>query len=122
MPIHYKNLITETGSFRTNWLDASYVTPAVGLTEDYKNGPVGQMLLKCPTMYGLQEGDPHKAAKGIIEVVTGTAMRANETIGSCLRLPLGNDAMDKARDKVSTPTHNLDAVEQIARSTTYNDG
>jgi NAD(P)-dependent dehydrogenase (short-subunit alcohol dehydrogenase family) len=116
-------LIVEPGLFRTNWLDGSYVTPAAGLTKDYENGPVDQVLKKYPTMHGSQEGDPQKAAKRILEVITGTGTEtgAGETIDACLRLPLGNDAMDKAREKVSTLVQNLDAVEHMARSTTHDD-
>lgn len=120
-PFNVRVLIIEPGLFRTNWLDGSYVTPAAELTQDYEDGPVGQMLEKYPTMHGLQEGDPQKAAKRILEVVTRTGMAAGEDIGTCLRIPLGNDAMDKARDKVSTLARNLDAVENLARSTTHDD-
>jgi NAD(P)-dependent dehydrogenase (short-subunit alcohol dehydrogenase family) len=115
-------LIIEPGLFRTNWLDGSYVTPAAGLTKDYEIGPVGQMLKNYPTLHGLQDGDPQKAAKRVLEVLTRTGMGAAEAVGKCLRLPLGNDAMDKAREKVSSLVHNLDAVENIARSTTHDDG
>jgi len=120
-PFGVRVLIVEPGLFRTNWLEGSYVTPAAGLSEEYEDGPVGGMLKKYPTLHGTQEGDPQKAAKRILEVVLRQGMGAYAAVGACLRLPLGNDAMDKAREKVSTLTENLDAVESIARSTTHDD-
>lgn len=118
-PFGVKVLIIEPGLFRTNWLEGSYVTPVARLTKDYEDGPVGEMLRKYPTLHGAQEGDPQKAAKRILQVITREGMGADEAIGTCLRIPLGNDAMEKARDKVSTLTKNLDAVEDLARSTTH---
>jgi NAD(P)-dependent dehydrogenase (short-subunit alcohol dehydrogenase family) len=111
-PFSVRVLIVEPGLFRTNWLEGSYATPAAGLTKDYEDGPVGDTLRRYPTLHGAQEGDPQKAAKRILEVVTRTGMGADE---------VGNDAMDKAREKVSTLVHNLDAVDIIARSTTHDD-
>ncbi|TID19326.1 short chain oxidoreductase/dehydrogenase [Venturia nashicola] len=47
----------------------------------------------------ITRGRSTESGKEDCRVVTGTGMGANKTVSSCLRLPLGNDAMDKARDK-----------------------
>jgi NAD(P)-dependent dehydrogenase (short-subunit alcohol dehydrogenase family) len=112
-------LIVEPGLFRTNWLAGSYVTPAAGLTSDYDGGPVDDMLKKYPTLHGAQEGDPQKAGLRIVEVVTGTGMGSGDDIAGCLRLPLGADAVEKARDKVASLTRDIDLTENIAKSTAF---
>jgi NAD(P)-dependent dehydrogenase (short-subunit alcohol dehydrogenase family) len=96
-PFGVRSLIIEPGLFRTNWLAGSYATPTKGLGADYVDGPVDDALTKYPTVHGTQDGDPDKAANAIIEVVTATGSGADEDIQSCLRLPLGGDAIDRAR-------------------------
>lgn len=118
-PFGIRNLMIEPGLFRTDWLTRSYTTPATGLSEGYVGGPVDDALTKYPTVHGAQEGDPAKAAKAIVEVATGTGMGADEKVQECLRLPLGGDAIDKARDYVRKLTNELNAVEKIARSTAF---
>jgi NAD(P)-dependent dehydrogenase (short-subunit alcohol dehydrogenase family) len=116
-PFGIRVLIVEPGLFRTDWLTHSYVTPAAGLTLDYEGGPVDNMLKKYPTIHGAQEGDPKKAAQMIVDVITGTGVGTDVEVGQCLRLPLGVDALEKAREKVSSLNKNLDVIENIARST-----
>ena len=118
-PFGIRTLIVEPGLFRTDWLTNSYVTPASGLGEDYVGGPVDDALTKYPTVHGTQEGDPEKAAKVIVEVVTGTGCGADEKVKNCLRFPLGADAMNRARLYLDTLTKELDAVQDIARSTAF---
>lgn len=108
-------IIIEPGLFRTNWLAGSYVTPAKGLEKDYIGTPVSDALTQYPTIHGMQEGDPSKAAKAIVEMATGTGIGARDGMKASLRLPLGGDAMDKARDYVKKLSAELDAVEGVAR-------
>ncbi|KAF2093260.1 dehydrogenase with different specificitie [Rhizodiscina lignyota] len=121
-PFGIRLLIVEPGLFRTNWLVSSYATPAKGLGDDYVGGPVDSALSHYPTIHGTQEGDPAKAAKVIIDVATGTGSGAAEDIKGCLRLPLGGDAMDKAREYVDKFTKDLDIIDKVARSTAFDNG
>lgn len=120
-PFNIRVLLVEPGLFRTNWLAGSYVTPAAGLSEDYVGGPVDDALTLYPTLHNAQQGDPEKAAARIIEAVCNTGMSEGKAVGQFLRLPLGIDALEKARDKVENVTKNLDAFEEITRSTTCDD-
>lgn len=97
----------------------SYRTPKIGLSPGYKNTAVDEGLQRYPELDGSQPGDPDKAARAIIDVATGTGDGASEQVRRCLRLPLGNDAMNKARAFVKQLSDDLDAVESIARSTTF---
>jgi hypothetical protein len=48
-------------------------------------------------------------------------MGAEKITEECLRLPLGLEALEKAREKVLLLSRNLDLTEDIAKSTTYDD-
>ena len=116
-PFSIRTYIVEPGLFRTNWLSKSYATPAAGLTDDYEGGPVGNALKSYPTIDGAQEGDPSKAAKIILDVIASGIGSADH----CLRLPLGNDGIDKAWEKVDRLTENFRAVEKLSRQTSFQD-
>lgn len=118
-PFGVRVLIIEPGLFRTNWLAGSYVTPAAGLTEDYKGGPIDNILQKYPLTHGKQDGDPEKAGQRIVEVITGIGMGAGDDVGKCLRVPLGRDSIEKARAHVTALSKNLVVMEEIASSTAY---
>lgn len=118
-PFGVKMLLVEPGLFRTNWLSASYVNPVAGLTGDYGNTAVGGALRGYPDMDGRQEGDPDKAARVILDVVEGEQLRGTLVPGVCLRLPLGNDGIDKAKTAAARLAENFDAVESLARSTGF---
>ncbi len=72
-------------------------------------------------MAGARLGDPAKAAQRILEVVTGTGMGDTERVKDCLRVPLGSDCMRVARDKWRSFGTNLDVMEVIATSTSFED-
>lgn len=118
-PFGIRSLLVEPGMFKTNWLSGSYVTPAAGLSKEYKGTPLDEWLLRYPEMDGDQPGDPKKAAQVIVSVVTGTDGGADAKVKQCLRLPLGNDAMDRARMYVKSLSEELDAMELMARSTDF---
>ena len=118
-PFSIRLLILEPGLFRTNWLVGSFEIPERGLSEGYVGTTIDEGLTMYATMHGSQDGDPKKAAKIVIDVITGVGFGSDEKVRSCLRLPLGIDAMEKAREYVKTLTEELDSIEVIARSTSF---
>jgi NAD(P)-dependent dehydrogenase (short-subunit alcohol dehydrogenase family) len=120
-PFNIRVLLVEPGFFRTNWLQGSYATPQKKMTKAYTDGPVDAFLKKYPTLHGKQPGDPEKAAKIIVDVVTGVGVGADEEVKKCLRLPLGNDAMQFGRDYIQKLTHNFDVMEPLARNAVFSE-
>jgi hypothetical protein len=97
------------------------VFPAKGVTRPYEGSPVEQVVKMTQDMAGMRLGDPAKAAQRIVEVVTGTGMAESEEVQGCLRVPLGSDCMKVAREKWTAFGKNLDAMEEIAASTAFDD-
>ncbi|PGH19648.1 hypothetical protein AJ80_03803 [Polytolypa hystricis UAMH7299] len=115
-PFNIRVLLVEPGAFRTQFLTAR-VKPAAGLTEEYKDTPVDTVLKNMDAMNGKQPGDPDKAATRIIEMINGTGMAEGKT--GLLRLLLGPDCLRRAKAKTIGLLENLDAMEEIALSTNY---
>ena len=118
-PFGIRILIVEPGLFRTNWLIGSFKTPEKGLNEGYIGTDIDEGLMKYPTIHGFQDGDPKMAAKIIIDIITGVGIGNDDKVQSCLRLPLGIDAIEKAREYVKKLSEELDSIESIARSTNF---
>jgi hypothetical protein len=106
-PFGIKVLIVEPGPFRTEFLGRSlgYATPIA----EYEDGPAGALRDRFGKGHGLQPGDPVLAVEAIIATV-----RAGN---GPLRLPLGRQAVDRIRAKLSAQLADLDAVEELAVST-----
>jgi NAD(P)-dependent dehydrogenase (short-subunit alcohol dehydrogenase family) len=118
-PFGIRVLLVEPSFFRTNWLVGGYATPTKAMTQDYVGGPIDDFLKMYPTRHGKQPGDPVKAAKIIIDVATEVGPGADEEVKKCLRLPLGNDAIDFGRKYFEKLKHDFDVVETLARSADY---
>jgi NAD(P)-dependent dehydrogenase (short-subunit alcohol dehydrogenase family) len=118
-PFGVKTLLVEPGLFRTNWLSGSYATPAIGMSKEYEGTALEDALRGYPELDGKQEGDPEKAARVILDVVEGKKLKDKLVPGTCLRLPLGNDGMDKAKAAIARLQENFDAVDTLGRSTGF---
>lgn len=114
-PFNVNVLIVEPGAFRTNFLSAIAV-PNKPHTEDYKT--VKAVFDKFETMAGQQKGDPTKAAARIYEAVSGQGM-AGGLKGKVLRMPLGEDCMERFEVKIKNMSEDLKAVREAALSTNF---
>ncbi|KAL4784469.1 hypothetical protein BJX76DRAFT_367664 [Aspergillus varians] len=117
-PFDISVLIVEPGAFRTNFLSAVQKTETP-LSEPYKGGPVDIVLGKFEAAQGKQMGDPGKAVKRVLEVVSGTG-EAGGLKGKVLRLPLGPDCVQRIEKKLGSLQNDLDASRQFAMSTDFN--
>ncbi|NEA37523.1 oxidoreductase [Streptomyces sp. SID13031] len=84
-PFGVKVTIVEPGAFRTDWGGSSMAIAAVGA--DYEQ-TVGELNRYRAKVDGQQPGDPAKAAKAIVDIVTEAEPP--------LRLLLGKDALEHA--------------------------
>jgi NAD(P)-dependent dehydrogenase (short-subunit alcohol dehydrogenase family) len=108
-PLGIQVLIVEPGPFRTsfNEPDAVSFTPDIGVYED----TVGRMRDKVQSVNGRQAGDPVRAAEAIV-----TALAAPEPP---LRLPLGNEAVDRIIAHLDTSRAEIDRWEDVSRATDF---
>ena len=110
-PFGVRVLIVEPGAFRTGLFGSAFrrmkaldvYAATVGATRDWVTQTAGE-----------QVGDPVKAARAIFEVVTASQAEAGP-----LRLPLGDDAVDLIRAKLSAIAADVDRTEPIARATAF---
>ncbi|ADO75818.1 Short-chain dehydrogenase [Stigmatella aurantiaca DW4/3-1] len=107
-PLGVRVLIVEPGMFRTKLLGASF--RAMPPLEAYAS-TVGAMRTYSIQSDGQQPGDPAKAARAIADAVAAGA--------PALRLPLGPDAIESIREKLTQVRANVDRMEPIARSTVF---
>lgn len=114
-PFNVNVLIVEPGAFRTNFL-SGIALPSKPHTEDYKT--VKAVLDKFDTMAGRQKGDPTKAAARIYEAVSGQGL-AGDLKGRVLRMPLGEDCIERYEVKIKTMKEDLEAVRTVAMSTSF---
>ncbi|UKZ83224.1 hypothetical protein TrVFT333_011030 [Trichoderma virens FT-333] len=112
-------LLVEPGSFRTN-LVTNLVVPARKLS-DYDGTPARGLVDYQHTSNGQQPGDPVKAGKRIVDVATDAAGEdlAKRGKGEVLRVLLGSDCLTVAKQKLTKMEEQLNAIEDIARSTDF---
>ncbi len=107
-----KVTLIEPGPFRTDWAGPSLATPHK-LISDYAS--TAHKTIQTLNGYsGKQAGDPQKAAIAMILVV--------ESPKPPLRLPLGEMAMGRIRNKLASVAAELDAWEQVALDTSFTPG
>lgn len=107
-------LVVEPGAFRTALFGAAFRRmPAM----DAYAATVGPTRAFVSDVAGAQAGDPAKAAHAIAEVVSGRS----STTDRPLRLPLGADAVDLIRAKLSFIAADVDRTEGLARATAFDD-
>lgn len=108
-PLGLKVTIVEPGTFRTEWAGASmrftdHPLPEYAPTAGYIRG----ILQK---VNGHQPGDPRKAAEAILQAVAAEKPP--------LRLLLGKDAVQAARQKLDAVRQDLDAWEAVSTGTDF---
>ena len=69
-------------------------------------------------MAGQQPGDPAKAAARIFEAVSGQGM-AGHLKGKVLRMPLGDDCVERFEVKIKSMGEDLENVTEVAGSTSF---
>lgn len=104
-------IIVEPGAFRTEFLTDRSLMQAKNKMAAY-DASAGQTRLSIPQRNGQQSGDPDRAAKAIIQVVSME--------NPPLRLALGSDCVDRMRTKLVSVEKELSQFESISRNTAYN--
>lgn len=110
-PFGIKIIIVEPGSFRTDFLGRS-IDMAAHVIDGYEETS-GQMRRRPERLNGLQPGDPTKAVAVMIEAV--------DSPEPPLRLPLGNDAFDRAYAKLDHARRDFEMWEAKGRATGFVD-
>lgn len=108
-PLGIKVTIVEPGPFRTDFIGRSLDRASEQM--DAYQDTVGKFLNFLDNIEGKQPGDPRKAAEAIIKVVNSD--------NPPLRLVLGKYAYSKFRQKLASLTAELDAWEEIAANTDF---
>lgn len=103
-----KVTIIEPGPFRTDFGGESlHLGSSI---EEYRDDPAS-MTKAIKTMHGHQVGDPHKAAKIIIQI--------SDMQDPPLRMLLGNPALERLRQKLDQFTAEVNKNEPITRSADF---
>lgn len=107
-----KVTLIEPGPFRTDWAGPSLATPRK-MIADYADS-AHKTIQTLNGYSGKQAGDPRKAANAMILVV--------ESVNPPMRLPLGEMAMVRIRNKLASMTAELDTWERVALDTSFAPG
>ncbi|KAL9114013.1 MAG: hypothetical protein Q9227_001784 [Pyrenula ochraceoflavens] len=119
-PFGIRMLIVQPGLFRTPFLKRGGTHVPVG--EAYREGAVGKTVEWGEGIQKMDEGelpggDPEKAAKAIFEVVMGIGRAEGRR--EVLRLPLGQDSVDRMREWVGRFLGDVEEMEDIAGDTRF---
>ena len=108
-PFGIKVTIIEPGPFRTDFAGESlHLAPSIG---DYQDNPANSTRESIKSVHGKQVGDPHKAARIIIQI--------SEMKSPPLRMLLGNPALDRLRHKLELFNAEVVKNEPITRSADF---
>jgi NAD(P)-dependent dehydrogenase (short-subunit alcohol dehydrogenase family) len=111
-PLGIDVLVVEPGPFRTNWAGPSIKQSATSI--DAYEETAGERRKQTAARSGNQAGDPVRAAQAIINA----ALSDNPP----LRLLLGKTALELARKKVASLTHDFDAWEKTTIGADFPEG
>jgi NAD(P)-dependent dehydrogenase (short-subunit alcohol dehydrogenase family) len=111
-PLGIDVLVGEPGPFRTNWAGPSIKQSATRI--DAYEETAGERRKQTAARSGNQAGDPVRAAQAIIDA----ALSDNPP----LRLLLGKTALELARKKVASLTHDFDAWEKTTIGADFPEG
>jgi NAD(P)-dependent dehydrogenase (short-subunit alcohol dehydrogenase family) len=111
-PLGIDVLVVEPGPFRTNWAGPSIKQSATRI-DDYA-ATAGERRKQTEARSGNQAGDPVRAAQAIIDAALSDTPP--------LRLLLGQAALELARRKVSSLTHDFDAWEKTTIGADFPEG
>jgi NAD(P)-dependent dehydrogenase (short-subunit alcohol dehydrogenase family) len=107
-PFGVRVVIVEPGAFRTDWQGSSMTLHTVGPDYEETVGAINEFRRKTD---GMQQGDPVRAAKAIIDVV--------ESEEPPLRLLLGAGALDMAIKSGEERTAEARAWAEVSRSADF---
>ncbi len=108
-PLGLKVTLVEPGPFRTNFAGGS-LGQAKTIIQAYAE-TAGAFRMKLKQGNGMQEGDPEKAAKAIVDLVYSSH--------STLRLPLGKIAISSIEQKISQLTLDLETHRTVAENAVF---
>lgn len=108
-PLRIKVTLVEPSGFRTDFHGRSLKT-GTDTIADYAE-TAGTATQGQRDLDGRQSGDPVRAAQAMLDVT--------EMSDPPLRLPLGNAAVDRARDKITILARDVDRTETVARGTDF---
>lgn len=109
LPLGIRLTIVEPGPFRTSFAGSGFRL-ANRLIEDYQS-TAGLFRERIKSVDGKQEGDPHKAALAILNVVNHP--------NPPLRLPLGKVALATIASKLSHVQQDIDNWSNVAEGAIY---
>jgi NAD(P)-dependent dehydrogenase (short-subunit alcohol dehydrogenase family) len=110
LPLGIHVTIIEPGTFRTDFLDASSLSRAARVIDDY-SGSGGTARQWADTTNHNQLGDPAKGAAAIVAVATSAEPP--------LRVQLGSDSLARVEAKLEQVASELAAWRTLAESTDY---
>ncbi len=108
-PLGIRVTIVEPGPFRTGFAGTSF-RQARNRIEDYQP-TAGAFRERMKAVDGKQEGDPHKAARAILQVV--------QSENPPLRLPLGKIAVASLTAKLESVRQDVETTRELALSAVY---
>ncbi|GAA4311340.1 oxidoreductase [Pontixanthobacter gangjinensis] len=108
-PLGIRLTIVEPGPFRTEFAGKGLLT-AANMIAEYSE-TAGAFRKKLKEVHGIQEGDPVKAGRAIIDMVNSKK--------STLRLPLGKTPLTTIQMKIDSLQSDLDANKEIAESVIF---
>jgi NAD(P)-dependent dehydrogenase (short-subunit alcohol dehydrogenase family) len=111
-PLGIDVLVVEPGPFRTNWAGPSIKQSATRI-DDY-GATAGERRKQTEARSGNQAGDPVRAAQAIIDAALSDTPP--------LRLLLGKAALELARKKVASLTHDFDTWEKTTIGADFPEG
>jgi len=111
-PLGIKATVVAPGFFRTDFLDQSSLIESGTIISDYDQ-TVGEMRRLAKSINKKQPGDPVKLAKAI--VLLGDSKQPP------VHLPLGNDALQKFREKTESFEKDIMAWQDVIRGTDHDD-
>jgi NAD(P)-dependent dehydrogenase (short-subunit alcohol dehydrogenase family) len=109
-PLGIRVTVVAPGAFRTDFLSDHSIRKSESASDAYAD-TVGKSLARLGDMAGKQAGDPHAAARALLEIADAKAPP--------LHLLLGTDALTRAREKLAALTTEIDQWEKLTRSTDY---
>jgi hypothetical protein len=110
-PFGIRVLIPELGSFRTNFLGATAMQVSEA-SKPYIGGAVDESLKLEFEKNGKQPGDPEKAVRVLFDVVLGRG--PGEGNMSRLRLPLGQDSLERGLEQANMMIEDFNAFRDAA--------
>ncbi|MFD2614430.1 oxidoreductase [Paenibacillus gansuensis] len=111
-PLGIHATVVAPGFFRTEFLDAASLSRSGNIIPDYEE-TVGQMRTFATQANKKQPGDPVKLAKAFVQVANAEKPPVH--------LPLGNDALQKYREKTANFEKDIEAWYDLITGTDHDD-